>query len=647
MPFNHNALLSGAATAAALAVLGLSAPAAAQGWVPAKPLNRSAPYVAGDMHNHTTCTDGSVSTSYLLNRSLGAGTSNGVPNFNIDWFTHGNHGGSGNRDCRFSDSSANLPGDTTTLWTSTLGQTIQGITINQLLGDTVAASTGSMYRWQSIRDVEYPIIIGKSQAYKKVVIEGLETIVPGHEHTDAAVINGQFPATGAGTASRMSEFEFRFDRADTDTLGPVNAGNQPVWTGKSFDNSGTPGHAKAVQSVQWLQANAPLTGYYVPTHTERQGPFNPAGSNGYNIEHFRDFNNAGPTVAFGIESPGHAADPTHSYGASAVGGGTFGGSGVYTAKLGGLWDGMLGEGRNFFFFQSSDWHSRGIFGARDRASTADFFPGEYSRLYIPNQTTFRAQSVLDGMRSGNTYSTSGDLIGPDMTFRASANGVTKLMGQTLEAYPGDVITVEFRVTVPASNNSPYTFPNPILASVNATPQPLNKPLLDHVDLIRGDVTGVIPPTDPNYGGVNTAARVYNPSTAIQSTFNSSNAIATPLANGASRFEFTQTIVMGSTPLYIRARGTNVPPAVPFVTDSSGNPLTDTGIRNIVCADLACPAHLPMIGGTRRVAVDVEAWSNLWFYANPIFVRPAGSAKLLVETNADLAASLRPNLANAN
>jgi len=644
MPTSRLALLSGAATAA----LCLAAPAVAQGWVPAKPLARATPYVAGDMHNHTTCTDGSVSTSYLLDRSLAAGAVNGVPNFNIDWFTHGNHGGSGNRDCRFSDTSANLPGDTTTYWTDTLGQTIQGITIPTLLGDVPQPPPprAAMYRWQSIRDVEYPIIIGKSQLYKKVVIEGLETITPGHEHTDVAVINGQFPAAGAGNASRMAEFEFRYDRTDADTLGPVNAANSPIWTGKSFANTGTAGHGKAVQSVQWLQANAPLTSYYVPTHTERAGPFNPAANNGFNIEHYRDFNNAGPTVAFGIESPGHAASADHSYGPTAVGGGTFGGSGVYTAKVGGLWDGMLGEGRNFFFFQSSDWHNRGIFGSRDRASTGDFMPGEYSRLYVANQTTFRAQSVVDGMRSGNTYSTSGDLVGPDLAFRASANGVFKGMGQTLEASPGDTVTVEFRVTVPASNNSPYTFANPLLTQVGLT-QPLNKPLLDHVDLIRGDVTGVIAPADPNYGGANTADRVYNPSTAILSTFNGNNATVTPLANGAYRFEFTTTVVAGSTPFYIRARGTNMPVSVPNVTDSAGNPLSDTLIGNVPCADPACPAHMPAVAGTRRVDTDVEAWSNLWFYANPIFVRPAGSAKLLVETNAELAATLRPNLASAN
>jgi hypothetical protein len=40
-----------------------------------------------------------------------------------------------------------------------------------------------------------------------------------------------------------------------------------------------------------------------------------------------------------------------------------------------------------------------------------------------------------------------------------------------------------------------------------------------------------------------------------------------------------------------------------------------------------------------VTNDVQAWSNLWFYANPIFIRPVGSPKLLVEKNAELAERL--------
>src|SRR6266700_7297879 len=109
------------------------------------------PYVAGDMHNHNTCTDGSVSAGYAIDRSVATGvTAGGGTNFDLDWFTLGNHGGAGNRDCRFSDNSANIPGDPTTLWTATLGQTIDGITITKLEG-TQPATPRNMWRWQSVK----------------------------------------------------------------------------------------------------------------------------------------------------------------------------------------------------------------------------------------------------------------------------------------------------------------------------------------------------------------------------------------------------------------------------------------------------------------------------------------------------------------
>ena len=53
-----------------------------------------------------------------------------------------------------------------------------------------------------------------------------------------------------------------------------------------------------------------------------------------------------------------------------VGGTTYGGTGVYGAQIGGVWDALLGEGRNFWFFASSDWHNRGMFGPDDRRSIA-------------------------------------------------------------------------------------------------------------------------------------------------------------------------------------------------------------------------------------------------------------------------------------
>ena len=79
----------------------------------------------------------------------------------------------------------------------------------------------------------------------------------------------------------------------------------------------------------------------MPAHLERAGQFNPDGNNGFNVEHLRDFNNAAPTVAFGMETqPGHgASDGRGEYfplrnniggvQTDSVGGTTFGGTGVY------------------------------------------------------------------------------------------------------------------------------------------------------------------------------------------------------------------------------------------------------------------------------------------------------------------------------
>src|ERR1700737_323307 len=612
---------------------------------------RGNPYVAGDMHNHNTCTDGSVSAGYAIDRSVATGvTAGGGANFGLDWFTLGNHGGSGNRDCRFSDSSANLPGDKTTTWDQTLGQTIDGITITSLKGTpNGTGSSAKMWRWQSIKEVEYPIIVNRTPMYNKVLVEGLEWVVPGHEHTDVAVIAGQNPQ-GYGNADKMAEYEFRFDRGDNDAIGLLDGSNKQVWQGKdNVNNNGTLGHQKAVSGIQWLQANYPLQSYAIPTHTERQGPFNSNGSNGYNIEHFRDFNNAGPTVAFGIEAPGHMAQGgisggSGSYGTSAGGGGTYGLSGGYTAKVGGLWDGLLGEGRNFFIYVSSDWHNRGAAGARDSFTTSDFIPGEYTKLYVPNTERFRAQSIVDGMRSGNSSSVNADIIRQDHVFRAKGHGDDwKTMGETLVVKPGEKITIQMDRTIPARNNSPYSFNNPLLQQVGIH-QPLNKPSLDHVDLITGKITGVIPPGSAGYavlnaGGVAGAAIVYNPTAAISQQIHATNMRSNRLKDGSTHLTFMTTFTAGNTPSYIRARGTNIPVATPNVTVSAGNPLLD--VNNVLwsCTDAVCPTHLASVSGVRKVTYDVQAYSNVWFYANPIFIRPEGSPKLLVEQNADLARRL--------
>ena len=135
----------------------------------------------------------------------------------------------------------------------------------------------------------------------------------------------------------------------------------------------------------------------------------PNGNNGFNVEHFRDFNNAGPTVAVGFETqPGHQASNNRGeYRASFCGAGcdsvgvtTFGGTGIYGAKIGGVWDALLGEGRNWFFYASSDWHNRGQFSIYETGSTNDFYPGEYQKLYIPRPDCRRPVRAAGRRRRG-------------------------------------------------------------------------------------------------------------------------------------------------------------------------------------------------------------------------------------------------------
>jgi hypothetical protein len=103
--------------------------------------------------------------------------------------------------------------------------------------------------------------------------------------------------------------------------------------------------------------------------------------------------------------------------------------------------------------------------------------------------------------------------------------------------------------------------------------------------------------------------------------------------------------------YLRLRGTNLPASVPWETDADGNPLADVATNagavnptvpggtdgmpananlHIPCATVGtsdydgCPAHLPSVNGQKYVAYDVAAWSDLWFYSNPIFIEVKGS-----------------------
>jgi len=250
------------------------------------------------------------------------------------------------------------------------------------------------------------------------------------------------------------------------------------------------------------------------------------------------------------------------------------------------------------------------------------------------------------------------------------------MGEKLVVRPGADIIIGIVVRDPSGTNySPYSFPNPSLLQVGIT-QPLNEPELDHIDLIRGMVTSLPKqPTDPDYAGTwpNTwltnpdfstvPAAAKNTTAAVIKTFSGSGSMhwkEVRSRDAEGKFlVMTYRIPAVSQSQYVRLRGTNMPPGVPFETDANGNPLPDVntnttttlpagcttnctaqGTLRIPCTTTsgsnvpengvpypadsdpidACPNHLPSINGTKYVAYDVAAWSDLWFYSNPIYVQ---------------------------
>ncbi|MDC8786259.1 CehA/McbA family metallohydrolase domain-containing protein [Roseateles koreensis] len=704
-------------------------------------------YVTGDFHNHTTCSDGSISMQKLVKKAT---DKNDTP-WGLDWFVQAGHGGNGNRNCTLvEDATLSTPaypytagtGPTTT-WTNSIGAAnLKG------LGGGVGG-TGNMWRWQSIQEFQYPLLEYLSAAKSLPLFIGMESVVAGHEHTSMSVVTGQMPLsldntslptsagyTALGNANGLAQWSYCFDRGDTDTsrgnttgtsignnwncsvTGSLNSGDVS-WNATaqklmpaSGTGNGSKGHLKTLEGIKWMAQNHTNASYYVPAHLERAGPFNPDGNNGFNIEHLRNFNNTAPNIAFGFESqPGHgAANNRGEYQVKrnningvltdSVGGTTYGGTGVYAGQVGGVWDALLGEGRNWWYFASSDWHNRGSFGPDDRRSSQDFFPGEYARDFVMVRNgadKLRPQTIVDGLRTGNSFVANGQLIDrlafvacasyPGIAARsnaaveaiavAAATHNTDIdvsgcatMGEKLVVRPGAEIVVAVVLRDPdGANYSPYTFANPSLLQVGIN-QPINQPVLDHVDLVRGMVTGYKTPGASDYSGEwprNTAwlradgttvglsavpDAAKNTSTAVIKTFSNSGSTPwTTVQSGVDNSAFLKMsyrIPAVQASQYVRLRGTNMPAAVPYETDGNGNPLADvytnandsTMLRipcttvgsNVPAAGVTytgnsidgCPAHLPVVNGQKMVAYDVAAWSDLWFYSNPIYVQVNGS-----------------------
>ncbi|MBT5146232.1 MAG: phosphoesterase [Gemmatimonadetes bacterium] len=185
----------------------------------------------------------------------------------------------------------------------------------------------------------------------------------------------------------------------------------------------------------------------------------------------RDWNDTAPEVAVGMSgAPGHQAKtlnrdgsqrmaPRSSYGNFP----TMGGFDQMTARLGGFWDSMLGEGRRWRITANSDSHINW------REGGSDFWPGEYSKTYVWAHRNH--DDVMDGIREGRIFVTLGDLIS-ELHVTARSGDTSVELGGQLHVKAGADIEVTIRFLDPVGLNWGG-----------------QDPAVTRVDLIVGQVTG--------------------------------------------------------------------------------------------------------------------------------------------------------------
>lgn len=509
-------------------------------------------YVKGDFHQHTTYTDGSnsIETQFYMNNKYG-----------LDWWANSEHGGGFATDA----SGALL---TAPPFDQGGGKYFDSFTTNPIIGRVAMSGTHQvMWRWQSLRDYSFADIKRLRTVYpNRIIIQSYEMNVPAHEHCSMGLIANQFDASP--NCIPLAEFEYKFDNSDTDTLGGIAQG----WT-----KSTKTGHAKALEACTWLQTNYSTKSYLVFAHPERKKL--------YVVSDFRDFNNAAPDVAIGFESmPGHQKSSTRGeLSKTADGAGTYGGCGIFAAKIGGMWDAMLGEGRRFWLFVNSDSHAMGSDAAM--STGGDFFPGEYQKNYTFVTDKTSPQAIVDGLKSGNNFIVEGDLI-DSLNFTVN----DAVMGQFVPPVNNAaVVKIIIRDPQTPNHNSYSSYTNPSV---------------DHIDLISGSFGSKFSPGTAEYSSpVNASTKVIARFDAVGGVKDANGITSTKwtdLGGGVKQMTITISNLGGNT--YFRLRGTNQGLGVANETDANGNPLSDTLYANSAAA----------------------AFSDLWFYSNPIFVGSSSS-----------------------
>jgi len=412
----------------------------------------------------------------------------------------------------------------------------------------------------------------------KLIFSGFEWDMPTHDHLGVALFEGA--STLQTSTSGAKEFQYAFTTAAESLFDPTDVALWKTKYPQRFNSTA----ADALQALSWLRTNYPATSFAAINHPSR----NPGK---YTISDLRQMNDLAPDIVFMIEGMvGNQMEPnrggyTSAYVPENAPNRTYGGVDAIVAQVGGMWDALLGEGRRIWNIADSDSH----FEIDAASNSSGYYPGEYSKNHV---WVAEGQAGVGGLkkslRDGRMFGVFGDLINA-LDFRVSGSSGKGFMGQEIRVPTGERVTVTIRFKSPALNN----YQKPV---DSGTPGNM-KPVVDHVDLIVGDVTGKALSGTPAYGvATNASTRVLRRLTAADWKVDADGYYSVSVQVEVKKNQ------------YFRLRGTNLGADVAGLT-AGGEPLAD---QQTAGTDNAARVN----------AINDRNYGSLWFYSNPVFVTVA-------------------------
>lgn len=400
----------------------------------------------------------------------------------------------------------------------------------------------------------------------KLIFSGFEWDMLGLDHAAVGIIAPNEEQMIEG----IKEFEYRYSKETKDTY---FTNEETEKYGKRYNENIK---ENTFHAIGWLKENYPDS-YVLINHPARKN----GGESELKIEDIRRMNDIAPNIVFGFEGILGNQMSNDGRGESKE---VYGGADGMLAEVGGMWDALLGEGRRFFTFANSDFHFK-VRKDPTGGSYSGYWPGEYSRNYtwVEGNTM---KDLADGLRSGKSFAVTGDLIDA-LDFRAKGKSEEVEMGDTLKVQKGEEVTLTVRFKSPEVNNYQTLF--------GTDTDTTNEVVVDHIDLISGEVTGKISANSEAY------TNDKNETTKVIQTFTSEDWITDEEVYNTLTFT-----VKADKDRYYRLRGTNLEVSVEGQTDEMGNPLRDE-MKERPSAD----------------SINDHNYSDLWFYGNPIFVDVQG------------------------